>query len=112
MDCKPQGIPLDILCEALDEASVARNQVIDEMYAAIARPREADEMSAFTPRYATLEMDQKFVGKLIGPQGSTIKNIEATTSAKISIRQADHGKVRSSSHWFPYDRVRVVNADP
>jgi polyribonucleotide nucleotidyltransferase len=77
LDCKPQGIPLDILCEALDEASVARNQVIDEMYAAIARPREADEMSAFTPRYATLEMDQKFVGKLIGPQGSTIKNIEA-----------------------------------
>ena len=22
------------------------------------------------------------------------------------------GKVRSISHWFPYDRVRVVNADP
>jgi polyribonucleotide nucleotidyltransferase len=111
LDCKPQGIPLDILCEALDEASVARNQVIDEMYAAIARPREADEMSAFTPRYATLEMDQKFVGKLIGPQGSTIKNIEATTSAKISIRQAEPAKVRSI-HWFPYDPVRVVNADP
>ncbi len=28
------------------------------------------------------------------------------------IAHVDHGKVRSSSHWFPYDRVRVVNADP
>ena len=22
------------------------------------------------------------------------------------------GQARSISHWFPYDRVRVVNADP
>jgi hypothetical protein len=28
------------------------------------------------------------------------------------IAHVDHGKVRSSSHWVPYDRVRVVNADP
>jgi hypothetical protein len=24
----------------------------------------------------------------------------------------DHHQVRSISHWSPYDRVRVVNADP
>ena len=28
------------------------------------------------------------------------------------LADAEANKARSVSHWFPYDRVRVVNADP
>ena len=29
-----------------------------------------------------------------------------------SVTRGDRDRVRSVSHWSPYDRVRVVNADP
>jgi hypothetical protein len=36
----------------------------------------------------------------------------ATAAANAGEEQTSGGKARSISHWFPYDPVGVVNADP
>lgn len=87
LDCKPEGIPLDILIEALDRASAARQKVIDVMERAVREPKAAVKDSA--PRYGRMTIPPSLIGKLIGPQGSNIKALEKDTGAKVSILNDD-----------------------
>jgi hypothetical protein len=38
--------------------------------------------------------------------------LEADAKRERDAAAAREAEVRSISHWFPYDGVRVVNADP
>jgi len=83
LDCKPEGIPLDILIEAMDRASEARQKVIDVMERAVSSPEQ--ELKDSAPRYGRANIPSSLIGKLIGPQGSNIKALERDTGAKVSI---------------------------
>ena len=89
LDCKPAGIPLTILIEALSVAKRARAKVIDAMEAAIPRARRADlgEVPENSPRFHAMDIDVALIGKLIGTGGKTIKEIQSTTGATISVDQ-------------------------
>lgn len=87
LDCKPAGIPLDILIEALGVASEARQTVIDKMEAAIPSHRVEDDMSDDQQRFARMEMDKSFLGKLIGPRGSNMEEIETSTGCSVSLKE-------------------------
>jgi polyribonucleotide nucleotidyltransferase len=87
LDCKPAGIPLDILIEALDRASAARQKVIDVMERAVSEPKSVMKDSA--PRYGRATLPPALIGKLIGPQGSNIKALEKETGAKVSVVNDD-----------------------
>ena len=93
LDCKPAGIPIDILVEALSVASTARGLVIDSMCAAIPRARRADlgEVSESSPRFTSMAIDVSLIGKLIGTGGKTIKEIQQTTGATVSVDQPKIG---------------------
>ena len=92
LDCKPAGIPLDILIEAMDVASIARSAVIDEMDRAISKPRSRDG-SEDGAQFTTVRMDRSLIGRLIGPKGDTIRELERTTGAKVSIHEEDDAGV-------------------
>ena len=92
LDCKPAGIPLDILIEAMDVASIARSAVIDEMDRAISKPRSRDD-SEDGAQFTTVRMDRSLIGRLIGPKGDTIRELERTTGAKVSIHEEDDAGV-------------------
>lgn len=92
LDCKPAGIPLDILVEALGVASEGRQTVIDKMEAAIPGFRSMETVSADKPQFKTLPIDPVNIGRLIGPQGKNIKDLEAATGCKFSIND-DPGRV-------------------
>ena len=89
LDCKPAGIPLAILVEALETAKRARGRVIDAMEAAIPRARRADlgEVSEHSPRFHAMDIEASLIGKLIGTGGKTIKEIQSSTGATISVDQ-------------------------
>ena len=89
LDCKPAGIPLAILKEALGVAKRARGKVIDAMEAAIPRARRDDlgEIPENAPRFAAMDIDASLIGKLIGTGGKTIKEIQTSTGATISVDQ-------------------------
>ena len=64
----------------------ARNKVIDAMERAIPVARDAENLPESAPlRHANTTIDLSRAGKLIGRAGENVKDIEATTGAKISI---------------------------
>ncbi|HIW95622.1 MAG TPA: polyribonucleotide nucleotidyltransferase [Candidatus Corynebacterium gallistercoris] len=88
LDTKLDGIPSDVLTEALDQARTARLEILSLMADAIDSP---DDMSEFAPRITSVSIPQGKIGELIGPKGKTINQITEDTGANISIE--DDGTV-------------------
>jgi polyribonucleotide nucleotidyltransferase len=61
LDIKPAGIPLDIICESLEPARKARNQILDRMDQEISTARAINDGSA--PRLGLLMHSLFFVAK-------------------------------------------------
>lgn len=74
LDIKPAGVPLSILCEALEPALVGRTKILDFMEQVISSPRDSSRENL--PRSGTMNIQQDSIGRLIGPQGSNVKNIQ------------------------------------
>ncbi|MCJ7612308.1 MAG: polyribonucleotide nucleotidyltransferase [Candidatus Aminicenantes bacterium] len=89
LDLKIPGVGLDVLNEAIDQARLARLQVLAKMKEAIAAPRP--EISPYAPHIIFLFVNPEKVGDVIGPAGKVIKRIVALTKAKIDIDET--GKV-------------------
>ena len=83
LDTKIDGIPADVLTAALEQAKVARLQILDVMNAAIAAPRE--EVAASAPKITTIHIPIDKVGEVIGPKGKVINTIQSETGADISV---------------------------
>ncbi|CAI7789767.1 unnamed protein product [Closterium sp. NIES-53] len=83
LDIKLPGVPLPVLCAALDPALTARSRIIEHMEKELAGPRL--EHSATAPRFGTVAIDRDSIGRLIGPQGSTIKQLQRLTGSRIQV---------------------------
>lgn len=93
MDIKIEGISLDIMKVALEQAKRGRMHIIDKMEAVLAAPRE--EMSPWAPRIITIQINPDDIGTVIGPGGKMIRRIIEETGATIDIE--DDGTVRIGS---------------
>jgi len=93
MDIKIDGIPQDVMREALYQAREARLHILGEMAKAIEAPR--DEMSMHAPRIETLNISQDKIRDVIGPGGKVIRGIVQETGCKIDVE--DDGTVRIAS---------------
>ena len=83
LDTKIDGIPADVLAAALQQAKVARLEILDVMNAALSAPRT--EVAATAPKIATLIIPIDKVGEVIGPKGKVINTIQSETGADISV---------------------------
>ncbi|KAJ4908374.1 Polyribonucleotide nucleotidyltransferase 2 [Raphanus sativus] len=79
LDIKPAGIPLDIVCESLENAREARLQILDHMEREINSPRE------HPARLATLKYTNDALRSLIGPMGALKRKIEEETGSRLYI---------------------------
>ena len=94
MDIKVQGITVEIMREAMEEARKSRYFIIDKLAEAIDRPRE--ELSKFAPRMIVIKIDPAKIKDVIGPGGKVINKIIADTGvSKIDIE--DDGSVYITS---------------
>ena len=89
MDIKITGIDEEIMRIALEQALIARNQILDVMNATIPTPRE--ELSPTAPRVYQMTIPNDKISVLIGPAGKNIKGIIEETGATVDID--DTGKV-------------------
>jgi polyribonucleotide nucleotidyltransferase len=85
MDIKISGLSQQIMAEALEQARVARLEIMDSMMATIDAPRE--EMSPFAPRMLTIQVDPDKIGAVIGKGGSTIRSLEETYEVSVDIQE-------------------------
>ncbi|MBI4543266.1 MAG: polyribonucleotide nucleotidyltransferase [Gemmatimonadetes bacterium] len=83
MDIKIQGLPLDILAQALEQARRARLHILGVMAKTLDKPRS--EMSPWAPRVLTIQVKPSKIGDIIGPKGKTIRGIEEASGASVSI---------------------------
>ena len=88
LDTKLDGIPSDVLAEALQQARTARLEILQLMDEAIDSP---DDMSDLAPQITSINIPQNKIGEVIGPKGKTINQITEETGANITIE--DDGTV-------------------
>jgi polyribonucleotide nucleotidyltransferase len=93
MDLKVEGVSLDIMREALEQARRGRLEILDKMDAVLAEPRP--ELSPYAPRIITFLIPVEKIGSVIGPGGKTIRKIIAETGVDIDIE--DDGRVTIAS---------------
>jgi polyribonucleotide nucleotidyltransferase len=82
LDTKLDGIPSEVLAQALGQARDARYTILEVMAEAISDP---DEMSAYAPRVTSVKIPTDKIGEVIGPKGKMINSITEQTGADISI---------------------------
>ncbi len=104
MDIKIAGITEEIMKVALSQAAEGRAHILGEMAKALDHTRT--ELSAHAPRIETLQIDKAKIRDIIGTGGKVIREIVATTGAKVDID--DEGLIKiSSSDLTQIEAARV-----
>ncbi|MEK9211078.1 polyribonucleotide nucleotidyltransferase [Sphingomonas sp. 2378] len=93
MDIKIAGITEEIMKVALAQAKEGRAHILNEMNKALSSTRT--ELSAHAPRIETMTIDKSKIRDVIGTGGKVIREIVATTGAKVDID--DEGVIKISS---------------
>lgn len=86
VDIKNDGLPYEVINEALTKTRDARYYILDEVLAkAIKEPRT--ELSPYAPKVDTMKIDPEKIREVIGQGGKVIQKIVADTGAKIDIEE-------------------------
>ena len=85
MDIKVDGLSMDVMRSALEQARRGRLHILDAMYACM--PAARAEVKPHAPRMEKLFIDKEFIGAVIGPQGKVIQEIQRETGATINIEE-------------------------
>jgi len=93
MDIKIAGITQEIMGKALAQAKEGRAHILGEMLKSLGETRK--ELSAHAPRIESIQIDKSKIRDIIGTGGKVIREIVATTGAKVDID--DEGIVKISS---------------
>ena len=113
MDIKIAGITEEIMQTALAQAKDGRAHILGEMARALDHTRE--ELSAHAPRIETMQIPKDKIREIIGTGGKVIREIVATTGAKvdiddegmIKIASSDVAQIEAARQW-----IRGIVAEP
>jgi polyribonucleotide nucleotidyltransferase len=108
LDTKLDGIPSQVLANALSQAKDARLTILEVMSEAIESP---DEMSPYAPRVTTIKVPVDKIGEVIGPKGKVINGITEETGAQISIEDDGTvfvGATDGASAQAAIDRINAI----
>lgn len=83
MDIKVEGITLDIMAAALQQAREGRIHILNKMLDYC--PKYKDQMSQYAPRIETLQIKPSKIAVVIGPGGKQIRAIIEQTGVQIDI---------------------------
>ncbi len=92
MDIKVDGLSMEVMRKALDQARRGRMHILDAMYACF--PEARNEVKPHAPRMVKLYIDREFIGAVIGPGGKIIQEIQRETGTTINLEEKnDMGEV-------------------
>ncbi|MCP4752601.1 MAG: polyribonucleotide nucleotidyltransferase [Proteobacteria bacterium] len=93
MDIKIDGLSMELVQKALEQARDGRLHILEEMSKALENAR--DSISASAPRFIQYKIASSKIRDIIGPGGKVIKGIQAETGAKLEVD--DSGIINISS---------------
>lgn len=96
MDLKVDGLPYDIMLQALNQAKEGRLHILAEMEKTISEPRS--DYKPHAPRIEKMYVERDFIGAIIGPGGKIIQEMQRETNTVITIDEVDNkGVIEISS---------------
>src|SRR5271169_6135294 len=106
MDIKVGGITAQIMREAMAQAQRGRLFILGKMTDAISSPRE--KVSAYAPRFYTVQIPVDKIRDLIGPGGKMIRSIVEQTGVKIDVEDSGLVKVASSDQASAAKALQII----
>ncbi len=94
MDIKIVGITPQIMREALAQAKEARLHILGKMAEVLSQSRS--ELSPTAPRIISLKIDPELIGKVIGPGGKQVRELEAL-GTQVTIEESGQIRIFSAS---------------
>ena len=94
MDMKIEGITIDVMRTALQQAKNGRLHILGKMLEALAAPRK--NLNPFAPRIITMQINPDKIKDVIGSGGKVIRSIVEQTGAKIDIEDSGVINIASS----------------
>ena len=88
MDIKVDGLSMDVMRQALDQAKQGRMFILDAMYDTI--PEARSDVKPHAPRMVKLFIDKEFIGAVIGPGGKVIQEIQRETGTTINLEEINN----------------------
>lgn len=93
MDMKIEGITIEVMRTALQQAKDGRLHILGKMLETLAVPRK--ELNPFAPRIISMKISTEKIKDVIGSGGKVIRSIVEQTGAKIDIE--DDGTINIAS---------------
>ena len=116
MDIKVDGLPYEVLEQALMQAHAGRLHILDKIAETIAEPRA--DLKDHAPRIVSLVIPKEMIGAVIGPGGKIIQEIQETSGAVIVIEEVDgkgHVDISASNREaidIALGRIKGITAVP
>ncbi|MBK6935570.1 MAG: polyribonucleotide nucleotidyltransferase [Chitinophagaceae bacterium] len=88
MDIKVDGLKMEVMRQALDQAKRGRLHILDAMYNCI--PEARADVKPHAPRMIKLFIDKEFIGAVIGPGGKVIQEIQRETGTTINLEEVNN----------------------
>jgi len=98
MDIKVDGLPYEVLIQALEQAKAGRLHILDKITETMAAPRA--ELKPQTPRVESFVVPNDMIGAIIGPGGKIIQGLQKETKTTITIEElpSTEGRVQILSN--------------
>ncbi len=93
LDIKVKSIGYDVIHDALQQARLARETILDNIEETI--PEYRAELSPYAPRMESIKIPVDKIGAVIGPGGKTIRGIVEETGATVDVQ--DDGTIMIGS---------------
>ncbi len=88
MDIKVDGLKMEVMQQALEQARRGRLHILDAMYNCI--PEARSEVKPHAPRMVKMYIDREFIGAVIGPGGKVIQEMQRETGTTINIEEKNN----------------------
>lgn len=85
MDIKVEGLPYEVMEQALLQAKAGRLHILEKMNETLAEARE--DYKPFAPRIREIIIDKSRIGAVIGSGGKVIQELQEETNTVISIEE-------------------------
>jgi polyribonucleotide nucleotidyltransferase len=92
MDIKVDGLPYEVLIQALEQAKGGRLHILNKIIETIAKPNP--NFKPQTPRIEAFNVPNDMIGAIIGPGGKIIQAMQKETNTTITIEELPTGEGR------------------
>ncbi|MXX10424.1 MAG: polyribonucleotide nucleotidyltransferase [Nitrospira sp. SB0667_bin_9] len=107
MDIKIEGITIELMRQALEQARVGRLHILEKMQDSLSSPRES--LAPHAPRIYTIQIKTDKIRDVIGPGGKVIRGIIAECGVKVNVDDTGLVTIASVDESSAQQAIDMIN---